>query len=552
MSLHLADELSRAGEQIAREAVDLLSSAADERLHALLSRIPTARDAPWSVVLTGPYNAGKSSIAFALTGDDSIVIDADVATAKTERYPWGGVEVVDTPGVRTGDDTHDEIAETALRDADLVLFVITPNLFDDQIAEYFSHVVNGLGKLEQVIVVVNKSTQVAASDEIREQAVRDVLEPGQSMPLIVACDAKAHLDSQTAEDPDVRQLAARRSNWAGFEETVATFIRAQGATGRLRKPFEAVLAVADDARPFLTTSDGEEAARDLLNRQRQMMAQSRERLAGRFEDVFDRLRQSIANAGEKVVSTARDGIPQGKAVEDFDATVQGLAKSLGEKLQVALGEEMVALEADGHRLAEGPEAIRLTSALLGGSDPIAARRQESSRDALQELLKSFAKGQGKDWLDKLVGGGSRPGAPMHGLVLEIGHRFGKQFKPWEAVKWSKRLNVAVRAATAIFEFGKQVHDAVQEDQKQARLIAELRASVHEVSEGLISTARVDLAPLVASLYADLSAPIDSAQAELDAAEAERDRISSGLGALSRRAREALAGRAVVPASGSDA
>ena len=129
MSLHLADEMHRAGEQISRDAAELLSNAADANLHSLLPRITTASDTPWSVVLTGPYNAGKSSIALALTGDDSIVIDADVATAQTERYPWGGVEVVDTPGVRTGDLTHDEIAETALRNADLVLFVITPNLF---------------------------------------------------------------------------------------------------------------------------------------------------------------------------------------------------------------------------------------------------------------------------------------------------------------------------------------------------------------------------------------------------------------------------------------
>lgn len=550
MSLHLADEMRRAGEQLSREAADLLSSAADDHLHALLPRIAIASDSPWSVVLTGPYNAGKSSIAFALTGDYSIVIDADVSTAQTEAYPWGGVEVVDTPGVRTGDLTHDEIAETALRGADLVLFVITPNLFDDQIGDYFRHVANDLGKLEQMIVVVNKAMQVAQTDAIREEAVRDLLEPGQYLPLIVACDAKAHLESETAEDPDVRKLAARRANWRGFEATVATFISAQGSTGRLRKPFDAILAVADDAEPFLAASDAEEAASDLLSRQRQMMAQSRERLMGRFEDVFDRLRQSIANAGEKVVATARDGIPQGKAVEEFDATVQGLAKGLGEKLQVALGEEMVALEADGHRLAEGPEAIRLTSALLGAGDPMAARKDESSSDALQELLKSFAKGQGKGWLDKLVGGGSRPGAPMHGLVIEIGHRFGKQFKPWEAVKWSKRLNVAIQAATAIFEFGKQVHEAIQEDLKQANLIAELRASVHEVSEGLISTARVDLAPLVASLYDDLSEPISAAQAELDAAQAERDRISSGLDALCRRAQEALAGR-VLPDSTSE-
>jgi predicted GTPase len=112
------------------------------------------------------------------------VIDEHVATAETDRYPWKGtrgtsraVEIVDTPGVRTGDLCHDEIAETAVRDADLLLFVISPSFFNDTLASYFRHVALELAKLEPMIVVVNKSTLMASTETIREDEVRKALGP---------------------------------------------------------------------------------------------------------------------------------------------------------------------------------------------------------------------------------------------------------------------------------------------------------------------------------------------------------------------------------------
>jgi len=547
VGLHIAEELQRLGEQVAGEAAALLSNAQDERLHGLLPRIPAGGDRPWSVVLTGPYNTGKSSVAFVLTGDSSIVIDEDVATAETDRYPWKGatgtssaVEIVDTPGVRTGDLSHDEIAETAVRDADLVLFLISPSFFDDTLAEYFRHVALELGKLEQMIVVVNKATLVATTQEIREYEVRKALGPDHDLPLIVSCDAKAHLEAESATDADVRELALRRSNWDAFEAAVEVFISARAGAGRLRKPFDAVLAVADDAQEFLAPSETQLAARDLFARQRQVLAQSKERLSGRFEDVYDRLGQSVANAGESVIASARDGIPERAAVDEFDRTILALGKSLGDKLQIALREELVALEADGHRVAEGPESIRLTAALDAAADAFAANKRAPSPElALEALMKSFVEKQGKDFLRTLIEGGDRPGSPMHGLVTKFGHAFKKKFKPWEARNWAKRLNIAIQAATALYQLYRAVNEAAKEDQRQASEIAGLRAKVSEVAEDLISTARVETAPLIDELYATILAPIDEGEEHLDLAQRERDRIARALTDLSRRSREAL-------------
>lgn len=548
VGLQTAAELQRLGEQVAEGAANLLSSAQDERLHRLLPRIPVGGDRPWSVVLTGPYNTGKSTIAYVLTGDPSIIIDEDVATAKTDRYPWKeitgashAVEIVDTPGVRTGDLSHDEIAETAVRDADLVLFLISPSFFDDTLASYFRHVAFELGKLEQMIVVVNKSTLVASTPQIRENEVRKALGPSHELPFIVSCDAKSHLEAQNATDPDLRELASRRSNWAAFESTVEEFINASASAGRLRKPFDAVLAVAEDAREFLVPSETELAARDLFGRHRQVLAQSRERLTGRFEDVYDRLRQRVAAAGENVIVSARDGVPEASAVDEFDRTVLALGQGLGAKLELALHDELVALEADGHRVAEGPESIRLTAALATAADAFAANKRAPGPDlALDKLLRSFVERQGKDFLRKVIDGGARPGSPMHDLVTTFGHAFKKKFKPWEAVRWANRLNRVIQAATAIYQVYQAVNEAVKEDQRQAAEIAGLRAKVSEVADDLISTARAETGPLMDELYATMVAPIDEGEGQLDLARRERDRIAIGLADLTSRSREALA------------
>ena len=56
------------------------------------------------------------------------------------------------------------------------------------------------------------------------------------------------------------------------------------------------------------------------------------------------------------------------------------------------------------------------------------------------------------------------GSNMHQLVLDIGHFFGHSFKPWEAVKWVKGINVAGKVLGVfgvVFSLGMQIkEDAV--------------------------------------------------------------------------------------------
>ena len=90
------------------------------------------------LVFAGQYSAGKSSILKMLTGREDIAIDAGITTQETHSYNWDGIEIVDTPGIHTQlRPDHDQISYEAIASADMLVFVITNELFDSYIADHF-------------------------------------------------------------------------------------------------------------------------------------------------------------------------------------------------------------------------------------------------------------------------------------------------------------------------------------------------------------------------------------------------------------------------------
>ena len=86
------------------------------------------------LVFAGQYSAGKSTIISMLTGRDDIEIGAAITTQDARVFDWNGIEITDTPGIHTKlRHDHDEITYEAIAAADLLVFVITNELFDSYI-----------------------------------------------------------------------------------------------------------------------------------------------------------------------------------------------------------------------------------------------------------------------------------------------------------------------------------------------------------------------------------------------------------------------------------
>ena len=94
-------------------------------------RITDVKSEKIRLVFAGQYSAGKSSILKMLTGRTDITVGADITTQHTHVYDWNGMEVVDTPGIHTQlRPDHDAISYEAIASADMLVFVITNELFD--------------------------------------------------------------------------------------------------------------------------------------------------------------------------------------------------------------------------------------------------------------------------------------------------------------------------------------------------------------------------------------------------------------------------------------
>lgn len=56
--------------------------------------------------------------------------------------------------------------------------------------------------------------------------------------------------------------------------------------------------------------------------------------------------------------------------------------------------------------------------------------------------------------------------------MNIGHFFGHKFKPWEAVKWVKKLNIAGKALGifgVVFSWGMQAKEDIDNEKKKTEL-----------------------------------------------------------------------------------
>ncbi|MDQ3485810.1 MAG: hypothetical protein M3445_10445, partial [Actinomycetota bacterium] len=450
------------------------------------------------------------------------------------EYPWHGVLLVDTPGVDADhDDLHDEHAERAVRDADLILFVLTGSFFDDVTVRHFRHVLLDLDKLTATLVVINKLGQREVSDQICQDAIaRGLGRDHVTLPPIVRCDGRDYLRATGDGDGDPEEVDA-----SGVPRVIGALdelTRTAGPAGRLAKPFEAVLATAADAAPFLAVSDEERSLEELLERRRTVLAESRIRLdAGLERELLD-VHRRIVSAGEAVIVSLSDGVPDSGAVQAFDDRVRSTAETLPDRVRREFEREEARLDAEERALAAAPEVQFLVQHESRFEAPIGPSRGSGLQDVLSVLT-----GPGRSWLDGVVTAGGRPGSPMHTAVKEVGHAVKHKFKPHGIVKVAKRVNLAITIATSVYEVYTAFRAQGELERQDAAAVADLRRRVVEAADALIDEARLQTAAHVSAFYAQLGAADEALTTQLRRAQAERDVVHDALDDVERRARAGL-------------
>jgi GTP-binding protein EngB required for normal cell division len=501
--------LATTGNDLLLRSRQCLMTAPNEKMQMLAERVPSeilATDRSVYLVFAGQYSAGKSSIIKALTGHQAIAIGAGITTEKTHTYNWEGITVVDTPGVHTKlRPDHDEITYRAIADADLLVFVVTNEIFDSHLAKHFRSLAIERDKAHEMMLIVNKMRRCANGNSLDARSViredlRKVLAPFTPESLrITFIDAEAALDSRVEADEEVAKKLLEKSGFDEFTHELNNFVREKGLSSRYTTALYKLEQTLQEALTCESTGDKDiDALEELLLQRRRALMDTQDRILRAMEAEIQSASSRIRQEG-RVIADMINGSADQKAVDQklqaAQDRVQEIAEKLEEAVQVAIGKHMKALDDRVGDIANSELAKELLPRLIHRIEQVSISNEtmknlknaSSITSKLGEFLvrNSFSPKAGT--LGGLFKLNQYSGTATHSTVKTIGDLLGKSFKPWEAVKWARAVaNVGRVFAVAgtLLTFVLQIKEDVDAD----RLESDLRESRSTVRVGFNNAA----------------------------------------------------------------
>lgn len=409
------------------------------------------------LVFAGQYSAGKSSILKMLMGRADIAIGADITTQQAHTYDWNGIEVVDTPGIHTQlRPDHDEISYEAIASADMLVFVVTNELFDSYMAEHFRKLAIDKDKAGEMILVVNKMDRTAEGNTGEQQNIiredlKKVLEPYTPEQLNLSfLDAESYLESveERSEDPELADELVARSGYAQFIDTLNRFVEEKSIPSKLTTELYVIDDRLEKAIKELQpkSSDADiDALEENFMQQRHLLIEARGRMQQEVKDIYTTAAAQIRDIGLDAANLLVEGCKQDEVEDELQKSIRK-AEDIIEKCQSDAVEVIDArLNEMGQQLEviENSEFSReLKSRLYGkfeglpeGIKKIITNAGPGFQKAGQAVLNNAYKAGTQGGL-KLT---NFSGSTIHQMVLKVGHGIGFKFKPWQAIKITKGL-----------------------------------------------------------------------------------------------------------------
>jgi predicted GTPase len=502
------------------------------------------------ITLLGAYSAGKSSLVASLTGAD-VGIDADVATQEITHYPWRGLELVDTPGVQADveDTEHDRLAHQAVVDADLVLFVVSNELFTPRLAQHLHHLISpdGLAMADKTAIVVNKIDRETNTDEVIISEVSRAIGEDLNLPIWL-CAARKALQAKDAPEK-IRGRFIRQSRMTALVEHIDEFVRDAGTTGRLLTPIQVVEDVLDQAESALVDEKERKDELELIRRKQRILTKLENRFHEIREQTKKQVRTTVQQAAQGVVDeieafTSREDVEQlfrsgmEAAEADLDHILSRLSGMLREAFQEATND---LTEVSASDLAE---RVSRLEAKRGDKVTI---QVEGEAPSMNPHVAIVARNGIKPLGDALDLAAKNP-KQMRDFVYNAGKKlFKHKFRPWEAAKAGKNVaKWAGRASKALpflaFALDAYVnHREEKAEEERERHLAQMRIGLRRAfnEQANVEAKAVDAAvdELMENWVHDISEQLSEAATRITDAHSARNEASKAIGQLKARLRE---------------
>jgi predicted GTPase len=463
--------------QLCQETIDILEIRTEDEVKKLVDDFQNfwqeyQQQKQLSIAFIGQYNAGKSTLIKALTGDESVRISAEICTDKVTEYAWQDVLLLDTPGIYAGNTEHDDITLERISKCDLLVFVVPNELFNPQGAAFFQTVANQMQRVGQMVLVVNKMSRESGSPQDLLSTITQVIEPYYPQQFYTCfIDADSYLKSQDPKYIKYQQSLQTKSNFNDFLDSLQKLIQKNELSAKLVTPLHRAVDTLEKSLNFLST--GDKTTRDLLEilrRKKNIIQASQTRARNAYRSELAKLKHEVIMLDEKIASM----IDGHHTKEDIEVEIEKVTKeitTLSEKIigkiQAHLQEELINLQNKLEELQNSPLgktiAREITINLVDG-------KRINDPNIPDKFGKSILEKQGGKILEEL---GKLSSKVSRDLVYNIGKFLGFKFKPWGAVngaKFIKGLGPFIAGAGVLFDaamIAKEEYDD-QENQRQLR------------------------------------------------------------------------------------
>ncbi len=451
-----------------------------------------------SLAFSGQYSAGKSTIISALTGDKDIRISADVATDEVKAYRWHDIELWDTPGLFADRADHTAKAEQALREADMIVYCLTTNLFDDVTAADFKRLAFETGYAPKLFLLINK---LSMEDVENTDAYIDTLMATIDRTLAphrLSDFNHAFIDAQDYRDgiAHANQGLIQFSRFGTFVDHLNNWIQQRGLLARLDPPIRLGLNTIDEALAALPEQTFEQNPElFLLNQQIRIVQTQQRRSDAEVRRLSTGTVQQMQLLGEQLLGGELGDEPK-QAEACFQAKSEEINKTAFGELNGLVQESYQQLQAKLDDFANEPfvaDYYASVDASQAGSIPSKENGGEEKGNPIKGIAqKLLGKGAEKFGLSGglITGTKQVAGTAGHQIVYNVGKFFGKNFRPWEAVKMAKGIGQAfaiLGIAMSAYEVYEHVNDDAKAEERQRQAdqqLSEARSQIRKLAEAM--------------------------------------------------------------------
>lgn len=495
-----------------------------------------------SVAFVGQYSSGKSTIISTLTGRRDIHIDADIATDKTASYDWSGIKLIDTPGLFTDREDHDEITYEAINKADLLVFCLTYMLFDSVTAENFKKLAYEKGYRWKMMLLVNKMSDEAGEEAQKianySKSIAEALKP-YSLDEFPVCfiDAKDYCEGIDENEDFLLEV----SRFSTFIDALNIFVQRRAALTRLDTPVRIALSSVDEALlSFTRNSTQDTAFLEVLTRLSRTVRKERDRLRTKVQSIALRMSSAVANEGTILAASVGSDQNFERLNKQAELNVQKHYEKAENEIQEAVNAAVESIQQEVEEVLQG-NLVKSFLACLEKSQDISAQNLGSGMDVERikgqvNWLKDIGETAGVKLGNLATRGFAKTaaqqgflrsmdvaGSGLHQGVLAVGKFVGFKFKPWQAVGVAKNIGNAAKflgpvlAIASVAVDAYEMHQEQQREKQMADVRCEITSQFQAIAKDLETQVEIQLWQFEGQVYGEIEKQIAAARQQEESA-----------------------------------